>query len=54
MNLFKTMEQCGRLAPIKYDDFCNQACRRNNDIIIEKDELQPTCGGNIIVYQQMT
>lgn len=54
MNLFKTMENCGRLSPIKYDDFCNQACRRNNDIIIERDELQPTLGGNIMVYNQLS
>lgn len=50
MNLFKTMEKCGRLPPIKYDDFCNQACRRNNDIIIEKDQVQPDLGGNIFIY----
>ena len=37
MNLFKTMEKIGRLPPIKYDDFCMQACRRTNEIIVERD-----------------
>ena len=36
-NLFKTMEKIGRLPPIKFDDFCNFACRKNNDIIIAND-----------------
>lgn len=50
LNLFKTMENTGRKPPVKYDDFCNQACRRNNEVVVQRNEMTPVPGGNIIIY----
>ena len=38
---FKPMSQ------VKFDEKANEACRKNNKEIIERDEDEPTKGGNI-------
>jgi len=42
-----------RLPPVKFDEFANQACRRNNDVIIARNEMTPALGGNIIAYTEI-
>ena len=53
MNLEKTMREMGRLPPVKMDEFAFQACRKNNDAIIARNQDVPTEGGNIVVYQKI-
>lgn len=53
MNLIHVMTKMPRLAPVKFDDFANRACRQNNDAIIARNEMQPTLGGNIICFTEI-
>lgn len=48
------MQKMERLPPVKFDDFANRACRQNNEVIITRNEMNPTLGGNIIAYTEIT
>ena len=47
------LQKCEALGYVSFDDQCNQACRKNNALIIEKEEEVPTKGGNIICYNEI-
>lgn len=54
MNLIHVMQKMERLPPVKFDDFANRACRKNNEIIIARNEPSPAHGGNIIAFTEIT
>lgn len=54
MNLVHVMQKMERLPPVEFDDFANRACRQNNEVIINRNEMVPTQGGNIIAYTELT
>ena len=39
---------------VKFDAQCNEACRNNNAAVIEKNEDQPTLGGNVAKYTELS
>ena len=42
------------LSPVRFDQQANQACRDNNAAVIEKDEQNPTLGGNIAKFTELS
>ena len=55
INLIKTMHAMGnnRLPPVKMNDTANQACRQNNDYVVQRQEQVPITGGNIAFINKM-
>ena len=48
--MIKYLQTCERLTQVRFDDQANEAVRKNNAAIIEKNEDVPTKGGNIEAY----
>ena len=49
-DLIRVLQKSERLTQVRFDEQANEAVRKNNAAIIEKNEDTPTRGGNIEAY----
>ena len=52
-DLIKKMKHMKPLPAVNADDLAYQACMRNNQAVIARQEMVPTSNGNIVVYTEM-
>ena len=51
--LVKTLNTTEKMQPVKFDGQANEACRKNNEAIVEKNEAAPALGGNMEKYKEI-
>ena len=51
--LVKTLNTAEKMQPVKFDGQANEACRKNNETIVEKNEAAPALGGNMEKYKEI-